>query len=102
MIYDNYHITNMIIISLTTKNGLMIYFFSQDQRGGLLDKTMALSTGRSGVRIRGQGKCSLRTIAVHSRVYYPLFYCCNKFKLDSNNTLLVRAYNVFWLFLYAC
>ena len=43
------------------------------QRGGLMDKTLGLSAGRSGVRIPGRGKCSLRTIAVDARVNYPLY-----------------------------
>ena len=36
----------------------------QNQRGGLMDKTLGLSSGRSGVRIPGRGKCSLSTTAV--------------------------------------
>ena len=32
-------------------------------RGGLMDKTLGLSAGRSVVRIPGRGKCSLRTRA---------------------------------------
>ena len=38
-----------------------------------MDKTLGLSAERSGVRIPGQGKCSLRTIAVDARVKYPLY-----------------------------
>ena len=44
-------------------------------------KTFGLGVGTSGVRIPGQGKCSLRTIAVDARVKYPLFEMvwCRKF-----------------------
>ena len=48
-------------------------FRSKEQRGSLMDKTLVLSTGRSGVRIPGRGKCSLRTIAVDARVKYLLY-----------------------------
>ena len=36
------------------------------QHGGLMDKTLELNAGRSGVRAPGRGKCSLRTIAVET------------------------------------
>ena len=39
-----------------------------------MDKALGLSAGRSGVRIPGRGKCSLRNIAVDTRVKYPLFH----------------------------
>ena len=39
-----------------------------------MDKTLALSAGRSGVRIPGRGKCSLRTIAVDAKIKYPLYF----------------------------
>ena len=42
------------------------------ERGGLMDNTLGLSTGRSGVRIPGRGKCSRKTTAFHARVKYPL------------------------------
>ena len=38
-----------------------------------MDKTLGLGTGRSGVRILGRGKCSLRTIAVNARVNNLLY-----------------------------
>ena len=38
-----------------------------------MDKSLGLSAGRSGVRILGRGKWSLRTTAVDARVKYPLF-----------------------------
>ena len=41
-----------------------------NQRGALVDKTLGLSAGRSGVRIPSRGKCSLRTTAVDARVNY--------------------------------
>ena len=40
-----------------------------------MDKTLGLSAGRSGVRIPGRGKCSLRTTAIDARVNYSLFFC---------------------------
>ena len=49
-----------------------------DQRGGLMDKSLGLCAGRSGVQIPGRGKCSLRTIAFDARVNYPLFYKKNE------------------------
>ena len=48
-------------------------FVQRYQGGGILDKTLGICTGRSGVRIPGRGKCSLRTIAVDARVNYPLY-----------------------------
>ena len=41
-----------------------------------MDKTLELSVGRSGVRIPGRGKSSLRTTAVDARVKYPIFTVC--------------------------
>ena len=43
------------------------------QHGGRMDKTLGLKAGRSGVRILGRGKCSVRTTAVDARVNYPFF-----------------------------
>ena len=43
-----------------------------NERGGLMDKTLGLDAGRSGVRILGRGKFSLRSLAVDARVKYPL------------------------------
>ena len=43
------------------------------QRGGRMDKSFGLNAGRSGVRIPGWSKCSLRTIAVDAKVKYPLY-----------------------------
>ena len=45
-----------------------------NQGGGLMNKTLGLSAGRSGVRIPGRGKCLLRTTAVNTRVKYPLYF----------------------------
>ena len=42
-----------------------------------MDKTFEINAGRSGVRIPGRSKCSLRTIAVDSRInyqHYQLFF----------------------------
>ena len=39
-----------------------------------MDKTLGLSGGKSGVRIPGRGKCSIRTIADDARVNYPLYF----------------------------
>ena len=49
---------------------LLIDFY---HRGGRMDKTFALNAVRSGVRIPGQIKCSLRTTAVNAMVKYPLY-----------------------------
>ena len=54
------------------------FFFSRRsfnwlQRGGFMDKTLALSARRSGLQILGRGKCSLKTIAAYRRIKYPLF-----------------------------
>ena len=43
------------------------------QRGGPVDKTLGLSAGRSGVRIPGRRKGSLRTTTVDARVNCPLY-----------------------------
>ena len=59
------------IVFLATDIGPLIYLAYQ--RGGQMDKTLGLSAGRSGIRIPGRGKCSLRTIAVDARVNYRLF-----------------------------
>ena len=53
---------------------------TDDVRNHLMDKTFGLSAGRSGVRIPGRGKYSLRTIAVDAIVKYPLYFM---FILDS-------------------
>ena len=42
------------------------------QRGGLMDRTFGLSAGRSRV-LPGQGKCSLRTMAVDAKVNQQLY-----------------------------
>ena len=47
------------------------------QRVDLMDKTLGLSAGRSGVRIPGRGKSSLKPIAVDAMVSYPLFLYCH-------------------------
>ena len=39
-----------------------------------MDKTFGLGAERSGVRIPGRGKCSLRTTAVDARAKYPLLF----------------------------
>ena len=54
----------MIVCTLITK---------YNQHDGLLDKILGLSAERSGVRIPGRGKCSLRTTVVHTNVNYPLY-----------------------------
>ena len=46
-------------------------------------KILGLSAGRSGVRIPGRGKYSLRTTAVDARVNYPL-YLFTKYKIEEN------------------
>ena len=40
----------------------MCKVFYKYQRGDLMDKTLGLSGGRTGVRISGQGKCSLKAM----------------------------------------
>ena len=55
----------MIVCTLITK---------YNQPDGLLDKILGISAEKSGVRIPGRGKCSLRTKAVAARVNYPLFF----------------------------
>ena len=44
------------------------------QGGGLMDKTLGLNAGRSGVQIPGRGKFSLRTKAVDASVKYQLYF----------------------------
>ena len=44
-----------------------------NQRRRLMDTTLRLCAGRSGVRTPGWGKCSLRTTAVDARIKYPLY-----------------------------
>ena len=44
----------------------MVYFI-------LIYKNLGLDAGRSGVRIPGRGKCSLKTTVVDARVNYPLY-----------------------------
>ena len=58
-----------------------------------MDKTLGLSTERSGVRIPDRGKWSLITIAVEARVNYPTYLInLNSLKLPS---LLQRWYLIF-------
>ena len=57
------------------------YLFIFHTNGGLMAKTLALSVGRSGVRIPGRGKCSLRTTAIDMRVNYPL-YLFSSFRVE--------------------
>ena len=65
----------------------VIYLYNQ--RSAIIDKTLGLSAGRSGVRIPGRGKCSLRTISVEARVNYPL-YLYTYVYLKRYNTNLMR------------
>ena len=44
------------------------YILHSYQRGGLMDKTLELSAGRSTIRNPGRGKFSLRTTAVDASV----------------------------------
>ena len=43
------------------------YCIALNHRGDLIDKTLEIGAGRSGVRIPGRGKCSLITIPVDAR-----------------------------------
>ena len=43
------------------------YYIALNHRGDLIDKTLEIGAGRSGVRIPGRGKCSLITIPVDAR-----------------------------------
>ena len=69
IIISCFFIVYNIIISCFFR--LVMHFY---QRGDLMDKTLRLSTKRSGVRNPGQGKCSLKTTAVDERVKYSLFF----------------------------
>ena len=89
---------------------------SSNQRGGRMDKTFGFNARRSGVRISGRDKCSLRAIAVNARIKneryifseknssseveynFKIFFAANLiyYKLSSINT----QFDLIWIYLF--